>query len=306
MNKGEHGSTEMLFGISAVERDTGLAKDVLRVWERRYGFPAPLRDAHGNRSYPESQIEKLRIVKTLIDQGHRPAKIVALPTPELTLLLERNAPSDHAPDSMQSPFITCLQSQAPWQLNGLFRQALMRTGLESFVMDIAAPLCATVGEQWAQGRLEIHEEHLFTEQLSLVLRHAIAGLPPRPEQRPRVLLTTFPQESHSLGLLMAEALLALAGCGCTSLGTQMPVPDIARAAEAHRPDIIALSFSSWYPQRPLLEGLADLRRALPETVEIWAGGANVALDRLAAPGVRRLESLGDIATAVSAWTSAHA
>ncbi len=32
------------FNIAAVERDTGLSKDVLRVWERRYGFPAPERD----------------------------------------------------------------------------------------------------------------------------------------------------------------------------------------------------------------------------------------------------------------------
>ena len=29
--------------IAAVERDTGLSKDTLRVWERRYGFPVPER-----------------------------------------------------------------------------------------------------------------------------------------------------------------------------------------------------------------------------------------------------------------------
>ena len=40
------------FNIAAVERDTGLSKDVLRVWERRYGFPVPGRDDHGERVYP--------------------------------------------------------------------------------------------------------------------------------------------------------------------------------------------------------------------------------------------------------------
>ena len=35
--------------IAAVERDTGLAKDTLRVWERRYGFPQPVRDAFDER-----------------------------------------------------------------------------------------------------------------------------------------------------------------------------------------------------------------------------------------------------------------
>ena len=38
--------------IAAVERDTGLSKDTLRVWERRYGFPTPDRDGFGERAYP--------------------------------------------------------------------------------------------------------------------------------------------------------------------------------------------------------------------------------------------------------------
>ena len=46
--------------IAAVERDTGLSKDTLRVWERRYGFPQPDRDNNGERSYPHEQLEKLR------------------------------------------------------------------------------------------------------------------------------------------------------------------------------------------------------------------------------------------------------
>ena len=40
------------YPISAVERETGLSKDTLRMWERRYGFPAPGRDAQGERVYP--------------------------------------------------------------------------------------------------------------------------------------------------------------------------------------------------------------------------------------------------------------
>ncbi|MGZ8253883.1 MAG: MerR family transcriptional regulator, partial [Burkholderiaceae bacterium] len=61
--------------IAAVERDTGLSKDTLRVWERRYGFPQPLRDANGERVYPQDQVDKLRLIKRLMDQGHRPGKI---------------------------------------------------------------------------------------------------------------------------------------------------------------------------------------------------------------------------------------
>ena len=52
----------LTLSISAVERDTGLSKDTLRVWERRYGFPTPERDAIGERAYSLEQVEKLRIV----------------------------------------------------------------------------------------------------------------------------------------------------------------------------------------------------------------------------------------------------
>ena len=65
--------------ISAVERDTGLTKDTLRVWERRYDFPKPLRDHNGERAYPTDQVEKLKLIKRLMDRGHRPGKVIGLP-----------------------------------------------------------------------------------------------------------------------------------------------------------------------------------------------------------------------------------
>ena len=34
-------SAPVLLGIGVVERDTGLSKDTLRIWERRYHFPVP-------------------------------------------------------------------------------------------------------------------------------------------------------------------------------------------------------------------------------------------------------------------------
>ena len=70
-------NSPMDLNIAAVERDTGIGKDTLRVWERRYGFPTPHRDAHGERVYPMVQVEKLRVVKRLMDQGYRPGRIVA-------------------------------------------------------------------------------------------------------------------------------------------------------------------------------------------------------------------------------------
>src|SRR3954468_20027122 len=69
-----HSSSDL--SIAAVERETGLSKDTLRVWERRYKFPSPSRDKLGERTYPPDQVEKLRLIKKLMDHGHRPSKLV--------------------------------------------------------------------------------------------------------------------------------------------------------------------------------------------------------------------------------------
>ena len=74
------------YPISAVERETGLSKDTLRMWERRYGFPAPGRDAQGERVYPAEQVARLRQLRRLIHAGHRPE--MPMPTPRARLLCE--------------------------------------------------------------------------------------------------------------------------------------------------------------------------------------------------------------------------
>src|SRR5436305_10173488 len=49
-------------GIGEVVERTGVAEATLRMWERRYGFPAPERLASGHRRYSEREIELIRAV----------------------------------------------------------------------------------------------------------------------------------------------------------------------------------------------------------------------------------------------------
>ena len=71
--------------ISAAERETGLSKDVLRMWERRYGFPHPTRDDNAERRYPADQVAKLRAIKRLMETGMRPGKLIEQSLEELNL-----------------------------------------------------------------------------------------------------------------------------------------------------------------------------------------------------------------------------
>ena len=295
--------------IAAVERDTGLSKDTLRVWERRYGFPTPRRDATGERSYPFEQVARLRTIKRLLDVGHRPGRIVSLSPDDLERLSSASGvaprPADGAaldkPVAPLTAFIDAIRAHDADALRQLMARTLSRVGLGRFVIDVAAPLNVQVGEAWMEGRLEVFEEHLYTEALQVVLRNALHGLPVSGDGRPRVLLATVPGEPHGLGLLMAEAVLALEGCRCTSLGVQTPIWDIARAAAALRSDVVALSFTGCNNPQQITDGLAELRSKLAPDVAVWAGGSAPVLQRRAVRGVRVLPRLEAILPALTEW-----
>lgn len=303
---------EISFTITSVEKETGLSKDTLRMWERRYGFPAPERDPAGDRVYPAAQVEQLRLIKRLIDQGHRPGHLMALAPEALRSLPARNAKAaprraaisgaGEAVDEEVDELLALLKNHDAARFQQRLQQTLAREGLRRFVMDTVAPLTRQVGQAWEDGRFAVFEEHLFTELTKRVLRQAIASLPP-PNGRPRILLTSVPDEPHVLGLLMAEALFALEGAQCIPLGAQMPLLDIAHAAAAHRADIVALSFSSAFPMRRAGLVLAQLRNLLPAEVAVWVGGQG-APQAAIPPGVSRLQTLADGIDVLSAWKSA--
>jgi DNA-binding transcriptional MerR regulator/methylmalonyl-CoA mutase cobalamin-binding subunit len=297
-----------------VERETGLGKDTLRVWERRYNFPQPLRDPNDERLYPSDQVSKLRVIKRLLDSGYRPGKIIHLPLEALQQLAEEStqardaaAPALAINPEMQHCLDLCKSHQVQ-ELRRRLSQSILQMGLRSFVIDLLAPLTGLIGEAWAAGRMAVFEEHLYTESVKIVLRNAISQIPQNaehPRDRPRILLTTFPQERHGLGLLMAEALFALEGCHCISLGVQTPIVEIVDASRAQQADIVALSFSRSVNHRMAIDGLTELRSRLPAAVEIWAGGSSPALCKLSVPRIRTMGLL-DISASLAEWRQEQA
>lgn len=295
-------------GIAAVERDTGIGKETLRVWERRYGFPMPQRDAAGERVYPPEQVQRLRLVKRLLDGGHRPGRVVAAPLDALQALLQpapvaaMTQPAEQLDGDDERDLQACIDSLKRHDLDGLRRQlsqAVLRRGLAGSVTGLFAPLTTRVGDLWWSGELQVFEEHVFSESLQSVLRQAMQGLPAPAPQAPRVLLATLPGEAHSLGLLMAETLFRLEGCHCLPVGVQTPAEQLVAAARAFDVQVVALSFSGYLPARAVQEGLTQLREQLDAGIQLWAGGSHRLLRGAGLPGVVYLPELGDIAPALA-------
>lgn len=296
------------YPIAAVARDTGVNKDTLRAWERRYGFPAPARDAHGERVYSAQDVHRLQQVKRLMDNGHRPGRLLALSPQALQVLAEQAVPARKAEpgaaqdgDAVQDCLRLVLALDAGALRQRLAREAATR-GLAQLITALVVPLNQAVGDAWLRGELQVYQEHLYTQALLAVLYQALAGLAPAAAAaRPRVLLTTLPGEPHGLGLLMAELMLALEGARCLSLGVQTPLDELVRAARDFDADVVALSFSGCTSPHQTVDNLRELRAALPARRELWAGGSEPVLQRRPVPQVRVLDSLEGLADAMLAW-----
>ncbi len=300
-----------LWSIAEIERDTGLGKDALRVWERRYGFPQPVRDGRGDRLYDAAQFERLMLIKRLLDAGHRPGRIVPLPLPALQALLPTRSPEVQRPNVISLDGLPgwreLLEPGQPSELRAALRQGVRRLGLARAIEDWLAPLGRDIGAAWLAGELHIHQEHLFSEAVQAVLREAIAALESDTDinadrGRPRVLLATLAQEQHQIGLLMAECHFALAGCERITLGANLPLAEILASAARYQTDIVALSISAHAAPREVNESLRLLRERLPATVELWVGGGGVESGRRRLPaGLRRVSRNEQIGTELARW-----
>lgn len=309
MNKPEFANTLGMsegLRIAEVERDTGIGKDTLRVWERRYGFPVPERDASGERIYSMAQVERLRIIRRLMDQGVRPGKIITQDLSELLNLLDTYSSSAVDPASYLfcNTMLKLLRMHRSHELRSHLNRILVKEGLQRFITHTVVPMNNVVGDSWLRGELSIPEEHLYTEQVQNVIRHAIQLQAPG-HSSPRLLLTTFPNEEHGLGILMVEAMCVAEGAQCTSLGTRLPLTDIASYAFTGGFDVVAVSFSAAYPARDALKDLRQFRQLLSPEIMIWAGGGALPDKKLDIPGIRVLNNIDGVAALVADWRQVH-
>jgi MerR family transcriptional regulator, light-induced transcriptional regulator len=289
--------------IASVERETGLSKDTLRVWERRYGFPTPERDANGERLYAPHQVRRLAQIKRLMDRGHRPGKLMTLDETALLALDETRATPLATPDQQQlDTWLQLVKSHDSEALQRQFHREMAKRGLARFVQDIVAPLIARVGEAWSRNELGIFEEHLFSQHLEKLFRTTLANMAPQ-AGHPRVLLTTLSGEEHTLGLLMVEALLVVEDAYPVLLGPQTPIDEIVRAAQIKQVDAVCLSFSTAYSPALAAQGLRDLRQMLPGDIQLWAGGYGVKAIRKPIDGVCLVPEFQDLFDCLAGWNS---
>jgi methanogenic corrinoid protein MtbC1 len=259
----------------------------LRAWERRYGFPQPVRRRDSNRRlYSAEQLGRLRHVAHLLERGYRPGDVIHKTEPELAELLGTNAtPMPEATSSVADvpALLALLAADDAKGIEEQLRLAAAAWGPKRFVTELAHPLARAVGDAWAKGELLIRHEHLMTECLTTQLR-ALLAAHQDVEGAPHVVLGTLPGESHTLGLQMVAVYLALSAAKPRLLGANTPPDEIVSAARALGATVVGIAVSPGAEMPATRRQLRLLAAGLPSSTALWVGGAGAgALGDLPAP-----------------------
>lgn len=266
---------EAYYPIRAVAKLTGLSIDTLRAWERRYSAVVPERSDRG-RQYTQEHIQRLILLRELVERGHAIGQIAGLHKAGLQELLSARSPVAEPPkesarellEPLLEHFVNFEHTRGNEELGRLAALLAPR----DLIYRVVLPLMREVGERWHRGEIGVAQEHLVSAALRNVFGALVRLHPPRPGA-PKMLIATLSGELHEFGILAAAMLASIAGLDPIYLGPNLPAGELAYAARKTSGEIVLIGYSSL--QEPSSQELAELIRDLPQGTELWVGGRDV-------------------------------
>ena len=283
--------------ISVVAERTGLSRDVLRVWERRYQAVEPMRTAGGQRLYSDDDLQRFQLLAEATRNGRSIGSVAALSTDALAKLVEDDgaarppATADrektHGAVHREVAELALEHALAldASSLDRELRRAIARYGVPMFLEEIVPTLMHRIGNEWVAGRLSIPHEHLASSVVLGILLEAVRAIPETPGA-PRLLVATPVGEQHVVGAALIAAAAALDGWSILFLGANVPADDLVLAAQGVH--AVALSIVHAQDALETVRELQAVRTGLPLRMTLIAGGAGAVRleETLGLPGVK--------------------
>lgn len=212
----EHG----LYPIRTVAQMTGVNPITLRAWERRYGMVQPKRTAKGHRLYSLKDIEEIRRITALLEQG--------VSIGQVSPVLEQQPATRQAEivhgDSWMDCYRHALARLDEPALNALETQALSMAQVDDVLTAYLLPLLDSLDSVRSHDLDSDVQYRLLQTRLTQALaqqaRYLSDTLPPA-----RVLVSSLPPE---------RSMFALWRLAWTSLRNQLPLQVIAAGLSANQ------------------------------------------------------------------------
>lgn len=270
--------------IRVVAERTGVSPTLLRAWERRYSVVDPARSEGGQRLYSDADVERILLLRRVVDAGRSIGKVAELPDGELRALRDEDEAARRrrtagspggGPAAGVDAALVAVESLDPEALKTVLRRELVSLGGDRFLEAMVSPLLARIGEEWRAGRLRPAHEHVAVAVIKQVLGWMLEQARRQDSER-TVVVGTLSGERHELGALLAATAAALEGWRPILTGEDLPADEIAMAAQAVSAAAVGVSVVSPDDWSSMQRQVRELLDTLPQDTRLILGGAGAA------------------------------
>ncbi len=281
--------------IHRVAKLTGLSKDVIRVWERRYGVIRPERTFNRYRIYTDDDVALLRYLKAEMQHGAAIGDLMASGRDALITRMRAATVAavaeESALDRLLDELARALDPFDPALFERRLHGAVAILPFEEALHRLLLPLQRRVGELWRQQRLSIADEHYVTRLVQQKLFTAMNQFGGG-DRGPRIVVACPAGEPHEVGAQAVAYLCRARGCAVHYLGADMPATALAQMVRQAGAELALLS------QVMDADGavVCQLAQELLPLGPVWVGGngALAARAEFEARGFRVLADLGEL------------
>jgi DNA-binding transcriptional MerR regulator len=285
--------------IHRVARLTGLSKDVIRVWERRFGLLKPTRGANRYRNYSDEDVILLRYLKEQLDAGASIGELAKLGREELLTQARASPPRVAVVENMFGRLLRELVSALnpldrvtfEKRLNG----AVAVVPFDEALHGILLPLQEQVGQLWHDGHADVAIEHYVTNQIRQKIFSAMNQLPVA-EFGATVVVACPPGEEHDIAALAVAYHCRVRGSRVYYLGANVPLAALTKLCSDVRPDLTLLSFPIVRSVDKIMELIQALVHDVSPLSDVAVGGhgAVAMRDRFLDSHIQVLEGFHDL------------
>lgn len=242
------------FNLKAVLRETGLAADTLRAWERRYGLPTPQRTAGGHRLYSQYDIETIKwliarqaeglSISRAVDSWNKQVASGIDPladTFSTNIILPQNVNSstDNTLDRIRVEWITACMNFSETHAEQALNKAFAISPVESVCIEVLQKGMSEIGSLWFENRASIQQEH-FASGLAMRRLEALLSASPAPTRPQTVIVGCPSDEWHTFTPLLLSLLLRRRGLNVIYLGANVPGDHFAETALKVKANLVIL------------------------------------------------------------------
>jgi methanogenic corrinoid protein MtbC1 len=270
------------YPIRTVAALTGVNPITLRAWERRYGLIKPKRTRSGQRLYSRDDVALINEVVRQLESGINVSQVKIAPGGAAVPAGAAPREAETAispPDPWSAPYEAMIAAIGRFDeqaVESIYDEALSVYPMDVVINRLILPLMQELGRRWENGTGSVAEEHFFVvylrNKLGARLHHRGS-----PRNGARLMAACLPGERHENGLLLFALAAQERGYRVVLLGADMPLHELAAAANRGRAGAIVLSGSTKMVEDAVADGLPALVR--DASVPVFVGGRISALMR---------------------------